>query len=188
MGDALADEVVMGDDSRLTDTRDPNPHTHDLSDITDAGTAASKNVAASGDASTTEVVMGNDSRLTDDRDPNPHTHEVADITDFPSLGTASAKNVPSSGDAGNDEVVLGNDSRLSDARPSSDVTDTYSSSGTVPVSGKAVASAIEGLDVTGASNIDASKTISAWSETDGKVSISTQDISITKHKYLIFQY
>ena len=39
---------------------------------------------------------------------------------------------------------------------------------------------INALDVTGASGIAASKTISAWSETDGKVSITTQDISITK--------
>lgn len=39
---------------------------------------------------------------------------------------------------------------------------------------------INALDVTGASNIPASKTIKAWSETDGKVSLTTQDISITK--------
>ena len=39
---------------------------------------------------------------------------------------------------------------------------------------------IEGLDVTGDSSVAASKTISAWSETDGKVSITTQDIAITK--------
>ena len=39
---------------------------------------------------------------------------------------------------------------------------------------------INALDVTGASNIAASKTIKAWSETDGKVSLTTQDISITK--------
>ena len=43
-----------------------------------------------------------------------------------------------------------------------------------------ITSAINALDVTGASSISASKTISAWSETDGKVSVSTQDISITK--------
>lgn len=61
--------------------------------------------------------------------------------------------------------------------PASDTTSTYSSTGTAPVNGKAVASAIGGLDVTGASNIGAGKTISAWSETDGKVSISTQDIN-----------
>lgn len=42
-----------------------------------------------------------------------------------------------------------------------------------------VTSAINDLDVTGESSIAASKTISAWSEENGKVSISTQDISIT---------
>ena len=44
---------------------------------------------------------------------------------------------------------------------------------------KARADAIDGLDVTGASNISSSKTISAWSENNGKVNITTQDISIT---------
>jgi len=39
---------------------------------------------------------------------------------------------------------------------------------------------IGALDVAGASGIDANKTIKAWSETDGKVSVETQDISITK--------
>lgn len=58
-------------------------------------------------------------------------------------------------------------------------TDTYSGTGTDPVTGKAVKEAIDGLDVTGASNIAASKTIKAWSETDGKVSITTQDIAIS---------
>ena len=60
-------------------------------------------------------------------------------------------------------------------------TDTYSGTdGTNAVTGKAVKSAIDALDVTGASGIGAGKTISAWSETDGKVSISTQDISIAQ--------
>lgn len=44
---------------------------------------------------------------------------------------------------------------------------------------KARADAIDGLDVTGASNISSSKTISSWSESNGKVNIITQDISIT---------
>ena len=43
-----------------------------------------------------------------------------------------------------------------------------------------ITSAINDLDVTGASNIGAGKTIKTWSETNGKVSITTQDISITK--------
>ena len=64
------------------------------------------------------------------------------IKNKPTLGTAAAKNVPASGNASATEVVLGNDSRLTDARNSADVTDTYSATGTVPVSGKAVASAI----------------------------------------------
>ena len=38
------------------------------------GTAASKDVAASGDASSSQVVMGDDSRLTDSRTPTSHTH------------------------------------------------------------------------------------------------------------------
>lgn len=38
--------------------------------------------------------------------------------------------------------------------------------------------AIAALDVTGASSIGAGKTIASWSETDGKISITTQDIAI----------
>ena len=46
------------------------------------GTAAAKNVAASGNASATEVVIGNDTRLTDSRTPTPHTHSTNDITNY----------------------------------------------------------------------------------------------------------
>lgn len=49
----------------------------------DLGTAATKNIPASGDASTTEVVMGNDSRLTDSRN-------AADVSSW-----AKAANKPS---------------------------------------------------------------------------------------------
>ena len=44
---------------------------------------------------------------------------------------------------------------------------------------KARADAIDGLDVAGASNISSNKTISSWSENNGKINITTQDISIT---------
>lgn len=44
---------------------------------------------------------------------------------------------------------------------------------------KARADVINDLDVAGASNISSSKTISSWSENNGKVNITTQDISIT---------
>lgn len=39
---------------------------------------------------------------------------------------------------------------------------------------------INALDVTGSSNISASKTIKSWSETDGKVNVTTQDIQIAE--------
>ena len=56
---------------------------------------------------------------------------------------------------------------------------SVAATGSIPYSSD-ITTAIQALDVTGASNIAASKTISGWSETDGKVSISTQNISITK--------
>lgn len=57
--------------------------------IGNIGTAAYKDVPASGDASTTQVVTGNDSRLTDARTPVSHTHATSDIT---GLGTAATTN------------------------------------------------------------------------------------------------
>lgn len=45
--------------------------------------------------------------------------------------------------------------------PASNTTDAYSSTGTAPVSGKAVAAALGTLDVTGASSISSGKTISS---------------------------
>lgn len=84
-GDAATTEVVMGNDSRLSDARTPTSHTHTKSEITDfptLGTAAAKDVAATGNASTSQVVMGNDTRLTDSRTPTAHTHTTDDITDF----------------------------------------------------------------------------------------------------------
>ena len=58
--------------------------------------------------------------------------------------------------------------------------DTYDPTSSDAMSGKAINQALGTLDVTGASGITANKTIKAWSETDGKVSITTQNISITK--------
>ena len=123
-GNASATQVVMGNDSRLTDSRTPTSHTHTKSEITDfpsLGTASAKDIASSGNASTTQVVMGNDTRLTDARTPTSHTHTKSQITDFPTLGTASAKDVPTSGNASTSQVVMGNDSRLTDSRNAADV-------------------------------------------------------------------
>jgi len=101
-GNAASGEVVKGNDTRLTDSRAPLSHTHTSSEITDSttagrailtgadaaaqrtslglGTAATKNIPATGNASSTEVVYGSDTRLTDSRTPNSHTHAASDIT------------------------------------------------------------------------------------------------------------
>lgn len=55
---------------------------------------------------------------------------------------------------------------------------TYSASTNKAATVSTVTNAVNALDVTGDASVSASKTISAWSETDGKVSISTQDIAI----------
>ena len=88
-------------------------HTHTLSAISDAGTAASKNVPASGDASTTEVVLGTDTRLTDARTPTTHNHTLSEVTD---AGTSASLNVAATGNASVGEVVKGDDTRLTDSR------------------------------------------------------------------------
>ena len=92
-GNASSSQVVMGNDTRLTDSRTPTSHTHTKSQITDfptLGTAASKDVPTSGNASSSQVVMGNDSRLTDSRTPTSHTHTISDVTDFPSVVSTTA--------------------------------------------------------------------------------------------------
>lgn len=88
--------AVATSDSRLTNSRAPtshasshfaagtdpispsdigaaaSSHTHTLSAITDAGTAASKDFPAAGNASATQVVLGSDTRLTNSRAPTSH--------------------------------------------------------------------------------------------------------------------
>lgn len=79
---------------------------------------------------------------------------------------------------------------LADSGVSVETTLTANSDAKIPTS-KAVAthvtSAIGELDVTG-SAYGAGKTILAWSETDGKVSITSQDISITKSQVSDFAH
>ena len=60
------------------------------------------------------------------------------------------------------------------------VDSTYSSAGTNPVNGKAVAAAIGTLDVNDISGFGAGKTLATLTETDGKVAATFQDIEITK--------
>lgn len=86
-GTALEGNTALfdGDYTSLTNvplTFAPSAHTHSLADITDSGTSAALDVAATGDAAAGEVVKGDDSRLTDARTPTSHTHSAGDITDF----------------------------------------------------------------------------------------------------------
>ena len=60
------------------------------------------------------------------------------------------------------------------------LTSTYSSTGTAPITGTAVASAIGALDGTVTGSPSASKTLTAFSQTDGKVSATFGNILITK--------
>lgn len=105
---------------------------------------------------------------------------VADAKTVLGLGSAAYKNVPTSGNASTTEVVLGSDTRLTNARPASDTVSTYSSTGTSPINGTGVAAALGTLDGTITGSAGTSKTLSAFSQTDGKVTATFSDISITK--------
>ncbi len=104
-GNASANQVVKGNDSRLSDARTPVSHTHTTSEITDfptLGTAAALDVATTGDASAQQVVRGNDSRLSDARTPVSHTHTLSEITD---AGSAASKDSTSSVTANSTDLV-----------------------------------------------------------------------------------
>lgn len=60
------------------------------------------------------------------------------------------------------------------------ITDTYSGTSSDGMSGKAVKSAIDALDGTISGSAGAGKTLTAFSQTDGKVSATFSSISITK--------
>ena len=77
----------------------------DLSGTPTLGTAAAKDVPASGNASSAQVVLGSDTRLTDARTPVSHTHTKSEITDFPALGTAAAKDSTNAVTSGSTDLV-----------------------------------------------------------------------------------
>jgi hypothetical protein len=64
------------------------------------GTAAEKNIPATGDASATEVVYGTDTRLTNSRAPTSHTHPESDVTNLVTdlAGKAAAVHTHSAAD------------------------------------------------------------------------------------------
>ena len=69
-----------------------------------------------------------------------------------------------------------------------DVTSTFSSTGAAPVNGKAVAAAINALDVTDISGFGAGKTLATLKEENGKISATFQNISITKSQVSDFSH
>lgn len=88
-----ASNLVTGNDSTLhyhsaDRSRANHTGTQPLATISDAGTAAARDVPTSGDASTNEVVLGSDSRLTNSRTPTSHTHPSSDISDSSVAGRA----------------------------------------------------------------------------------------------------
>jgi hypothetical protein len=84
-------------------------HTHTLSAITDAGSAASKNAPAVGvNATSTQVVMGDDTRLTNSRTPTAHTHAISDVTNLQTTldGKASTTHTHSAADITSGTLVV----------------------------------------------------------------------------------
>ena len=79
-------------------------------------------------------------------------------------------------------------SALSDKQDTLAFEGTYNASTNKAATESTVSDAIKALDVAGDSGIAASKTISAWSETDGKAIISTQDIAIAGTQAVLTGY
>lgn len=87
------------------------------------GTAATKNVPATGDASTTEVVLGTDTRLSNSRTPLSHAHgnitndgKIGTTASLPVITTTGGTLTTGSFGTAAGTFAQGNDSRLSNAR------------------------------------------------------------------------
>lgn len=94
-----------------------------------------------------------------------HTHTTSAITDFPTLATVATS---------------GSYNDLSSKPTIPTITDTYSGTSSNGMSGKAVKQAIDALDGTVSGSAGSGKTLTAFSQTDGKVSATFGNISITK--------
>lgn len=99
---------------------------------------------------------------------------------------ADSAHAPSSAQANVIETVKVNGTALTPSSKAVNITvpvttDTYSSTGTAPVNGKAVASAIGALDVAAVS-VGTTETIKSISETDGKIAVTKQSIAIKSNQ------
>ena len=141
----------------------------------------STTVAADSKTDTLELVGGANITLTPDATNDKITISLDDTVD---TGEVIATDIQ----AGN--LIVNGTSRFlntingtasnSEKLNGQSLTSTYSSTGTAPITGAAVASAIGTLDGTVSGSPSASKTLTAFSQTDGKVSATFGNISITK--------
>ena len=124
-----------------------------------------------------DVAFGNDNH---DRSVTLDANGKATATDLTTVSPA----VPGSGTTTAlsfiDTVSQDSKGKITATKKNVNVDSTYSASGTNPVNGTAVSKALETLDVNDISGFGTSKTLTALSETDGKISASFGDISITK--------
>jgi len=123
-GDAGSSEVVMGNDSRLSDSRPASDvsswakqATKPTYTASEVGAIPSTDKGANGGVAT----LGNDGIVPSSQLPSMFDGDYNSLTNKPTLGTAAAKDVPSAGNASLTEVVMGSDSRLSDDRNAKDV-------------------------------------------------------------------
>lgn len=133
----IAAPVVLDDDPRLDDAREPAAHTHLIADVTglqdalDAKATTASLTAHTADttgvhgiADTSLLVLDDDSRLDDARTPLVHSHAIADVTGLQAgldaqdaalaAHAAAVEDVHGITDTG--ELVYNDDPRLTDAR------------------------------------------------------------------------
>lgn len=200
-GNAGASEVVMGNDTRLSDARnaadvyawakaDTKPsYTKSevgLGNVDNTSDATKKsNFTGSIASGNTGFVTGGDAYTELNKKVDKVDGKVLSSNDYTdtdkgkvdTLGTASTKDIPTSGNASTSQVVMGSDTRLSDARPASDVS-AWAKASTKPSYTKAEVG-LGNVDNTS----DADKPISTATQTalnnkvdkDGNKVLSTND-------------
>ena len=136
-GDAAADEVVIGSDTRLNDQRVPNDGSVSTaklanSAVTDAKVSdvtwskvTSRPTTLTGYGITDAASSAQGTKADSAVQPGAlatvaTSGAYTDLSNRPSLGTAAPLNKAASGDAAVGEVVIGSDSRLSDQRVPTD--------------------------------------------------------------------
>jgi len=119
-GDATNTQVVLGTDTRLTNSRTPTAHVHAAGDIT-SGTLDIGRIPTGTSAAT--VCIGNDARLSDPRAPLSHAHgnisnagAIGSTANLPLITTASGVITTGAFGTAANTFCQGNDTRLSDSR------------------------------------------------------------------------